>query len=142
MLSLIRISQHPNYLWDQVPNAFKFWHGRQWSPIDSAQLRQIDDLWIRCSKGKSIFNAQRKIFLECDGEIIVNEAPHLHIKPVDLRKFQYKIGWARKVFADYPPCCNYQDALRGHLPRISLNNPFIPGMCHLGCEIFEHLILQ
>jgi hypothetical protein len=123
MLSLMRISQHLNDLWDHVPDAFKDWQRWQWSPIDAEHLQAIDRLWLKRSRGKFGFTVQRDIFLDCGGQIVMGEDPRLHIKLADLQTFQYQVGWARRAFAGYPPFFNYQAAPRGHLPILSLHHP-------------------
>ncbi|ESA35318.1 gun4 domain protein [Leptolyngbya sp. Heron Island J] len=124
MISLIRISQHLNDLWDHIPDAFKCWHERN-SAIDAEQLRKIDRLWLKRSNGKFGFSVQREIFLECGGEIIMGEDPRLYTKPLDLRRFQGKVGWVRIPFSGFPPFYSYQEAPRGHLPILSWHNPVL-----------------
>ncbi|MEA5515176.1 GUN4 domain-containing protein [Nodularia sp. UHCC 0506] len=121
-------------LWDEIPDAIKYWHkwGYFLKAIPPEDLQVIDLLWIKNSGEKFGFSIQRRIFLECGGtiecggKIINDEDPRRYTKPIDLMKFQRRVGWQRIPFSgkDYP-CFNYQDALPGHLPLISIHNPFL-----------------
>ena len=122
----LSVNQHQSALWEMIPENFKYWH--QWPHsrlISSDELRKLDDLWLKRSKGKFGISVQREIFLACGGEIVVGEDPRLHIGSMDLQKFQRKVGWKLIPFTGMPPHFNYQDAPRGHLPMLSLHNPLL-----------------
>ncbi|ELP55388.1 MULTISPECIES: protein kinase domain-containing protein [Oscillatoriophycideae] len=76
------------------------------------ELQIIDSLWLKYSSGKFGFSVQKKIWIECGGEVGVRD---FHI----WRKFADKIGW-RNSMGDwlFPPTeFTYNiNAPRGNLP--------------------------
>ncbi|MFN5857107.1 MAG: GUN4 domain-containing protein [Pseudanabaenaceae cyanobacterium] len=81
-------------------------------------LRTINQLWVNYSDGKFGFSVQKKLWLECDGIIGVNDHHAF-------RKFAVKVGWCypQKIYSDLRTYNDFmndtrngQNALLGSLP--------------------------
>jgi GUN4-like len=93
-------------------------------PCDA--LHNINQLWLRYSSGRFGFDAQKKIYLDCGGNIKGNRLDD----EIVINRFGERVGWkSSKKWLNYDKLNFDLSASNGHLPSLIHGDLLVFGGC-------------
>jgi hypothetical protein len=90
------------------------------------ELEIIDRLWRKYSDEKFGFSVQKKIWIDCGGEVVYYQGMVYQYDQNGLRRFGEKLGWRREIDKEnwsFDLTNNLIEAPQGHRPCLIMGSP-------------------